>query len=170
MNKVQNQQRDGFTIIEVVLVLAIGALIMLMVFLALPAMQRNQRDTTRKNDMSRLSAAIATYKGQNRGKIPISQDDWNDFVVKYMRKDGDEFSDPTGGNYELQSLTGNQSVGFESDDRLTFNDDTSNTIWFRIGGKCDFENNQVAGGVNTGARKVVIVRGLEGGGVQCLDA
>ena len=47
----------GFTIIEVVLVLAIAGLIFLMVFLALPALQRSQRDTQRKNDMARLKAA-----------------------------------------------------------------------------------------------------------------
>lgn len=44
--------RSGFTIIEVVLVLAIAGLIFLMVFVALPALQRNQRDTQRKNDLA----------------------------------------------------------------------------------------------------------------------
>lgn len=48
---------EGFTIIEVVLVLAIAGLIFLMVFLALPALQRSQRDTQRKNDIGRLKAA-----------------------------------------------------------------------------------------------------------------
>ena len=48
----------AFTIIEVVLVLAIAGLIFLMVFIALPALQRNQRDTQRKNDMSRLNTTI----------------------------------------------------------------------------------------------------------------
>ena len=50
-----NSKFPAFTIIEVVLVLAIAGLIFLMVFIALPALQRNQRDTQRKNDMSRLS-------------------------------------------------------------------------------------------------------------------
>ena len=47
--KLNNQLDDksntkGLTIIEVVLVLAIAGLIFLMVFIALPALQRNQRD------------------------------------------------------------------------------------------------------------------------------
>lgn len=46
MNK--HKLNKGFTIIEVVLVLAIAGLIFLAVFLALPALQRNQRDTQRK--------------------------------------------------------------------------------------------------------------------------
>ncbi|MBS7346132.1 MAG: type II secretion system protein, partial [Candidatus Sacchiramonaceae bacterium] len=61
---------EGFTIIEVVLVLAIAGLIFLMVFVALPALQRNQRDTQRKNDMARLKTAIESYKANNRGQLP----------------------------------------------------------------------------------------------------
>ena len=50
LNKERNRssQAEGFTIIEVVLVLAIAGLIFLMVFVALPALQRSQRDTQRK--------------------------------------------------------------------------------------------------------------------------
>ena len=40
-----SSQAVGFTIIEVVLVLAIAGLIFLMVFIALPVLQRSQRDT-----------------------------------------------------------------------------------------------------------------------------
>ena len=46
------QENKGFTIIEVVLVLAIAALIFLMIFVALPALQRGQANTARKNDLS----------------------------------------------------------------------------------------------------------------------
>ena len=46
--------KKGFTISEVVLVLAIGGLIFLMVFIALPALQRSQRDTQRKDDLARF--------------------------------------------------------------------------------------------------------------------
>lgn len=62
--------KKGFTIIEVVLVLAIAGLIFLMVFIALPALQRSQRDTQRSNDISRLSSALTQYQSNNRGAIP----------------------------------------------------------------------------------------------------
>jgi prepilin-type N-terminal cleavage/methylation domain-containing protein len=68
--KFKNNYTQGFTIIEVVLVLAIAGLIFLMVFVALPALQRNQRDTQRKNDMARLKTAIESYKANNRGQLP----------------------------------------------------------------------------------------------------
>ena len=41
---ITQQNKKGFTIIEVVLVLAIAGLIFLMVFVALPALQRGQRE------------------------------------------------------------------------------------------------------------------------------
>ena len=52
------EQQSGFTIIEVVLVLAIAGLIFLMVFIALPALQKGQRDTQRKRDLGILVAAM----------------------------------------------------------------------------------------------------------------
>lgn len=69
MNAQQKKQK-GFTIIEVVLVLAIAGLIFLMVFIALPALQRNQRDTARKNDVSTIASAVTTYTSNNRGLFP----------------------------------------------------------------------------------------------------
>lgn len=68
MNNKTNEK--GFTIIEVVLVLAIAGLIFLMVFLALPALQRNQRDQQRQGDLGRLISAAQTYKSNNQGKRP----------------------------------------------------------------------------------------------------
>ena len=64
------QTRKGFTIIEVVLVLAIAALIILMVFIAWPALQRTQRDQARKNDVALIGSVIGTYKSNNKGELP----------------------------------------------------------------------------------------------------
>jgi prepilin-type N-terminal cleavage/methylation domain-containing protein len=60
----------GFTIIEVVLVLAIAGLIFLMVFIALPALQAGQRDTARKSDVSNVASAVTSYTSSNRGNFP----------------------------------------------------------------------------------------------------
>ena len=66
------RNRKGFTIIEVVLVLAIAGLIFLMVFVALPALQRSQRDTARRNDVAVIAAAVRQYMRNNRGNPPPS--------------------------------------------------------------------------------------------------
>lgn len=62
--------KKGFTIIEVVLVLAIAGLIFLMVFIALPALQRSQRNTRRRQDMARILSAVQEYQANNNGKVP----------------------------------------------------------------------------------------------------
>ena len=109
MNLINKNNKKGFTIIEVVLVLAIAGLIFLMVFLALPALQRSQRDTQRKNDASRLRAAVTDYSSNNRGKLPwsgattIASD--SEFLKNYVLK-GSSFNDPsTNQPYKVFSKT-----------------------------------------------------------------
>ena len=60
----------GFTIIEVMIVLAIAGLIMLIVFLAVPALQRQARNTQRKNDAGNVASAISTWISNNNGALP----------------------------------------------------------------------------------------------------
>jgi prepilin-type N-terminal cleavage/methylation domain-containing protein len=62
------KSNKGFTIIEVLIVLAIAGLIMLIVFLAVPALQRNQRNTSRKNDSSRVATAASNYVTNSNGQ------------------------------------------------------------------------------------------------------
>lgn len=70
MGKKNNiKSKKGFTIIEVVLVLAIAGLIFLMVFIALPALQRSQRNTQRRDDYSMLVTAVNNYMASNNGKL-----------------------------------------------------------------------------------------------------
>lgn len=69
--KLQKTEK-GFTIIEVMIVLAIAGLILLIVFLAVPALQRNSRNTQRKADASSIAASIATYLSNNGGNLPLS--------------------------------------------------------------------------------------------------
>lgn len=69
-NVKKSDNNKGFTIIEVMIVLAIAGLIMLIVFLAVPALQRNQRNSTRKSDAARVAAAASNFVSNNNGKLP----------------------------------------------------------------------------------------------------
>lgn len=69
-------KRRGFTIIEVVLVLAIAGLIFLMVLTALPALKRNQRDQARKTFQSKVSSAVTTYQSNRRNSLPATGKDF----------------------------------------------------------------------------------------------
>lgn len=65
-----NRKDQGFTIIEVMIVLAIAALIMLIVFLAVPNLQRNSRNTGRKSDAGRVGTAATNFVSNNNGTLP----------------------------------------------------------------------------------------------------
>lgn len=149
---VQKQTKDqkGFTIIEVVLVLAIAGLIFLMVFIALPALQRNQRDTQRKNDMSRVITALQNYQSNNRNSLP-GDDEWGTFATQYLRTDGDTFSDPSEGDYT-----------FSVRDNNTTPTTLGSTIYVHTSATCEGEKVKDAG-----SRKVAFTIKLEGGGVAC---
>lgn len=58
----------GFTIIEVLIVLAIAGLIMLIVFLAVPALQRNQRNNARNSEASRISSLVTECLSNRNGQ------------------------------------------------------------------------------------------------------
>src|SRR3981081_4692183 len=63
---------EGFTIIEVLIVLAIAGLILLMVFLAVPALQRNARNTQRKNDVHAILGGVSEFASNNNGSLPTT--------------------------------------------------------------------------------------------------
>lgn len=172
MNINLNRREEGFTIIEVVLVLAIAALIMLMVFLALPALQRGQRDTQRKNDVSRLQSAINNYKSSNRGAIPQAGD-WNTFVTNYMQRDGDQFADPLGTEVYDIEVTADTELSFSAAagtvDAAYATPEAASKMYIHYGGSCDFEAQQITDG-SSSARNIVILKALEGGGYECREA
>jgi prepilin-type N-terminal cleavage/methylation domain-containing protein len=70
MQRQNQQQEKGFTIIEVMIVLVIAAVILLIVFLAVPALQRNSRNNQRKNDAARLVALMNEQKTNNNNNTP----------------------------------------------------------------------------------------------------
>jgi prepilin-type N-terminal cleavage/methylation domain-containing protein len=65
----KTKDQKGFTIIEVLIVLAIAGLILLIVFLAVPALQRNSRNTQRKTDIGRIGGAATTVVANNQGDM-----------------------------------------------------------------------------------------------------
>jgi prepilin-type N-terminal cleavage/methylation domain-containing protein len=71
LNKLK-KRNEGFTIIEVLIVLAIAGLILLVVFLAVPALQRNSRNTQRKADVSAVLGAVQEFSNSNAGTLPGS--------------------------------------------------------------------------------------------------
>jgi len=65
--------KEGFTIIEVIIVLVIGAVIMLAVFLVVPQLQRTQRNTARQALARQIFSAAEQYAANNNGTYPTTE-------------------------------------------------------------------------------------------------
>ena len=185
----QQKVKSGFTIIEVVLVLAIAGLIFLMVFLALPNLQRSQRDTQRRDDLARLQTAITNYQSNNRGKLPGAgstdptqlKNKYNEFIENYLRVNGDTFDDPDGQPYyvggvcvDFNKKSGNCDNSDELDQTFgegdnmgseTIDNTQTNVHYIYVfqNATCDGETITAS----TGTRKVAFLYKMEGGGWYC---
>ena len=95
------KREKGFTLIEIVLVLAIAGLLLLIVFLAVSGAQKARRDSQRKSDLSRLEAQVESYASNTAGQYPstLTGADWGS-AGTYTPSN---FTDPLTG---LNSLAG----------------------------------------------------------------
>ncbi len=174
-------RKQGFTIIEVVLVLAIAGLIFLMVFIALPALQRGQRDTQRRDDMARFLSQLNQYQANNNGKTPVDKTSnkptpaaYTKFVAEYLAlgelgTDGktinnpkDKFEDPSTG--EIYTISGVTPCGSGTDcTNKSSSDGEMGHIYVYTNATCEGEDPKYV----QGDRKIAITLKLEGAGVYC---
>lgn len=93
--------KSGFTLIEVVLVLAIGGLIFLLAFLAFGQATKNRRDTQRRSDGARVVSEIENSKGDSGGSSFSSAATLGAFAQDYLGGT----SSPTGGSFTSNNIT-----------------------------------------------------------------
>ncbi|MBS7346633.1 MAG: hypothetical protein KIG14_02890, partial [Candidatus Sacchiramonaceae bacterium] len=148
-----------------VLVLAIAGLIFLMVFIALPTLQRSQRDTQRKNDLGRVVSAVQSFKANNRGQAP-RYGQYRDIILPtYLKSSGDDFKDPDGSSYRFNSDLA--SIGTIPSLRKTDWSPFDTIIYVFFSAKCTSDgSNTVAANPNETALMIV----LESGGIYCANA
>lgn len=72
--KTKLKNAKGFTIIEVLIVLAVAGLILLIVFLAVPALQRNSANNNANVEGARILAATNEFISNKNGTVPASTD------------------------------------------------------------------------------------------------
>lgn len=187
-------KKGGFTIVETSLVLAIAGLIFLMVFVALPALLRLQRDTQRRDDVTTMLSKLKKYQSNNRGALPSGTTDgigwdesrvavqgtWEDFYASYLNdSDAEEnqFIDPNGTEYKLMVHGCNES---ESKNIITSVADrecatTTNGGVAQVPTTMDYKIHVIVGAVCSGEkvvgsksmRKVAALYRLESGGIAC---
>lgn len=61
---------SGFTIVEILIVLAIAGLIMLIIFEAIPALTRSSRNNQRKQDVTTILQVVSQHELNNSGDFP----------------------------------------------------------------------------------------------------
>lgn len=157
----QQLKEKGFTIIEVVLVLAIAALIFLMVFIALPALQRNQRDQDRKTVVGKVASAVTTYQSNKRGNNPTKGADLQGYV------DG---TTPTGANANSGDTVIGNEYTVKVDQYSKENDPGSaavDVIQVIIGAKCNTTGDSSIKG--TTRQAAVMVKLENGDSIFCQD-
>lgn len=62
--------KKGFSLIEIVLVLALSGMLLAVVFLSIPPLQAGQKDQSRKKDTFNVLNALTVYQGKNSGENP----------------------------------------------------------------------------------------------------
>ena len=160
MNVQIKNKEKGFTIIEVVLVLAIAGLIFLMVFIALPALQRGQRDTQRRDDASRFISQLQSYSTNNKAKVPASAAELVSFKTNYLKWVADGVNGASTGEYN-DPKTGKAYV-------ITFAiapaSPVDGTIYYSNNATC---NGETMAAVTNQPRLAAVAIKLEGSGIFC---
>ena len=152
MRTTAQEKQKGFTIIEVLIVLSIAGLIMLIVFLAVPALRRSARNTERKNQVATYVGAINEFmQNNNNGKVPSIAADVT--AINALSADG-PIDEPTPAAVVTSAQTNNLTV---------------DTMRIVAGAKCDTDGDSIDGP----NRSFVVLYAIEdssGGAVkQCLE-
>ena len=185
-----NKHKQGFTIIEVVLVLGIAGVIFVMAFIALPSLWASQRDAARKANVMTLVSDLKTYQTNNsRGAFPDisgssftlqqarattgNSTTWQVFVRDYVGKDfADPLANDNRSNMYFNIIKCTAAVGKVCRDGVLNSVNTtadpaynknSFTIYIVLKSTCDGDH---AVGAN-GERSASIMQILERGGRYC---
>lgn len=152
-NLLNKKRQEGFSIVEVMIVLAIAGLIILVVFLAVPALQRNSRNTEKRSVASSVASLVGEYRSANGGKNPTTIALATEEVTLGA---GNTVKTSVGTN-----INGVASTGVPAD---------GNKIVMLAGQKCDSASSH---GVSASPRSAAILYFIETAGgtaPQCIEA
>ncbi len=198
MKKGELQVKEGFTLVEAILVMGIAGMIFLMMMIALPTLQKQERDTERREDITWLADTIKKYQTNNRGALPgladsagddatiidvvwdeaalndSKADSWGGFYRDHL-KEG--FKDPNGENYRLKVVKCKGSITNAAceEPAKSLAENLNNQVFPNNFTLNLFTQAKCAGDDRTGvvassnSRKMAILYKMEGGGIYCAD-
>ena len=191
-------QQTGFTIIEILIVLATIGLMVAVLFLAAPSLQKSQRDSARREVARKTHTALLEFYNRNQ-RFPACDsgvgdpcdsgdlDDASRFIMSYLPQDRDP---TTGESFSSSALTsGSGLIHTSSNSALYVYDSTQvnhsykpplGQIYIGSGHWCystrpddgpqtnPIASNSVSGGDRMLNRFVILI-GLEKGEYFCID-
>ncbi len=72
MTKNKLQIKQGFTLIEMLVVISLIGILAAMALVSFSSVQKQARDTTRKSDLKQYQTATESYASKNNGNYPIA--------------------------------------------------------------------------------------------------
>lgn len=173
---------NGFTMVEVILVMGIAGLIFLMMLVALPALQRAQRDSQREEDITSFIAHLKTYQDNHRGALPhtpdsglsdVTKSSTNEWGYFYNEVFDNDFVDPSGNPYVLEISKCNGTVSdaeCEDDYGAIYSSEFPNGYKLYIVEQAKCSSDESMGVVATSLlRRFAVLYKLENGGVYCAE-
>lgn len=89
-------KKPGFTLIEIVIVMAIAGLLIILVLLAVSGAQRSRRDNQRRHDLARLAAQLEVYASAHDGNYPtVTANPADGFKGAFLAFLPNSFTDPS---------------------------------------------------------------------------
>lgn len=175
------KNNKGFTIIEVMIVLTIAGLIMGIVFLALPSLQRTQKDTRRTNEINRFKADMEAFSVNNNSRYPFMPTsgttlawDTTNYCNKYWTSLN--LQDPSVGAYSCDTTSlplGTCGVTAPNECSGTLNTPAAGKIQIITDAKCSSNKaigaSSTTGGDATNMRQYAIMVRMERGNYTCVD-
>lgn len=163
LSNIRNRKEKGFTIIEVLIVLAIAGLILLVVFLAVPALQRNARNTQRKEDVASLMGGISEFINNNNGNLPGQLIETNANTVT-LGANGTNQVPVALGYY------GSSDVDLDDWASGATNNTTTDTVLLLSGAKCDPDDGDIGEPIQGSSRAMAALYTGEPDSKQCSES
>lgn len=100
MNKIKTNKRKGFTLIELVIVVAIIGILSLMIIPQFNNVTEDAREKTWRSNCTTVSSAVAMYQAGHNGDFPADKDALKDYIAGGAPADGN----PEGSKYNYTKL------------------------------------------------------------------
>lgn len=157
--KKTHESDSGFTIIETLIVFAVAGLFILLIFQAVPALQRGSRNDKRNQDVAQILDTISRFQLNNTGSFPVATDTLADAKLVYY--DGDPAFVAT--YPAVEQPTVGVAFNFSANAHTATPESNTNTdsVWVYNHRKCDADDSGRSTTQGAGFRDVVAIYGIE---------